>query len=112
MITAFQPNAFQNNTGINVAFQIASVLGARKRALYTVDPIGMNALDWFDAMTLALSEHEILPRLSSEDEWQMWGSRAVISPRLSNYHIPSPYRFDNWRDWARSFNNALSTAGF
>ena len=88
-------------------------LGAEKkrRSLYVIDPIGMSMRDWCDSMVIQLEPHSHSARLD-DGNWQQWAAWFTTAPNLSQNHAPSPYAFDDWREWAKSFNNAMSPAGF
>ena len=88
-------------------------LGAEKkrRSLYVIDPLGMSMRDWCDSMVMHLEPHSHSARLD-DDNWQQWAAWFTTAPNLSQNHAPNPYAFDDWREWAKSFNNAMSPAGY
>lgn len=83
----------------------------RRRPIYIIDPLGMSMRDWCDSMVMQLEPNSHCGRLD-DDNWQRWAAWFTTAPNLSQNHAPNPYLFSDWREWAKSFNNAMSPAGF
>lgn len=70
-------------------------------------PTNMNLLDWANQVVLDLDPYGAFGRLSSEDEWQNWGVQFLNNTTIGR-NPPTPYHFDDWRDWAERFCQCLS----
>ena len=42
----------------------------------------------------------VIAKSSIEERWQLWGERFINATKLRKYNMPSPYQYQNWRDWA------------
>lgn len=73
-----------------------------------IDPVGMRAVEWADAVTINLEQFGNLPRLDSEDGWRDWALQLMTLGSLSGTTVPDPYMFLDWRPWAESFNKNLA----
>ncbi len=72
-------------------------------------PVGISLLDWADQITLDL-ENQMQPRkLLNVLEWQDWAVQFTVYGTLPGDQPPNPYQFDNWRDWAERFCDAVET---
>ena len=65
-----------------------------------INPKGMTLRQWADAMVLVIPDSWNVGTLLSDDAWQDWGVQLVRAPQASASNPPSPYAFENWRDWA------------
>jgi len=72
----------------------------------TTLPAFMGLRDWADAMAIDLQSYGIVPRLD-DDDWQNWAARLLQVLPQYNGLAPDPYAFDDWREWAVYFNDAL-----
>jgi len=48
---------------------------------------------------------------SDENAWQDWGVGLNAIDVFVNEGIPSPYKFDNWQDWAAALVGAINPRG-
>lgn len=70
-------------------------------------PSFMELHDWADQMMLDLDVYGALGRLDDETQWQNWAMQFLNNTTLGR-NLPMPYDFDDWRDWAERFAQALS----
>ena len=72
-----------------------------------VDPRGMELQYWADTLCLDLDEYAVIPQLSNPDRWQDWAAGLVSINGISQLNPPSPYQFNDWREWAIRFYQML-----
>lgn len=68
-----------------------------------VDPRGMDIRYWADTLCLDLDEYAVIPQLTNPEKWQDWAAGLINISGISQQNPPSPYQFDDWRDWAVRF---------
>lgn len=68
-----------------------------------VDPRGMDLRLWADSIVFDLEEFGPLGRLENESEWQDWAAGIIGVNGISQQNPPSPYQFDDWREWSARF---------
>lgn len=66
-------------------------------------PADMNVMDWADQMTQTVSQFGDIIKLENPDDWQSWALSVILSNEQWEGVVPSPYEFQNWRDWAELF---------
>lgn len=69
-------------------------------------PSGLGLRDWADQIALDLDPYGAFGRLDDEERWQDWGMQFLNNMTLKE-NLPVPYNFENWRDWAERFCQAL-----
>ena len=74
----------------------------------SIDPRMLSVTDWTDSMTFALSGLARPPRLDNPEYWKEWALTVIQAPRVSRYNPPDPRYFEDWREWAFRFNEALT----
>lgn len=72
-----------------------------------VDPRGMDLQYWADTLCLDLDKYAVIPQLSDPNKWQDWAAGFVGINGISQLNPPSPYQFDDWREWALRFYQVL-----
>jgi hypothetical protein len=72
-----------------------------------IDPRLLTTIQWTDAMTLQLVGYAQPPRLDEPERWQEWALVVNLAPRIAAFNPPNPYAFNDWRDWATRFNQAV-----
>ena len=77
-------------------------------SVHTIDPYGLSAAAWADAMVLELDALGNLGRLDDETQWQEWGAQLLNLPGISGSIVPNPYEFGTWREWAERLNDGLA----
>ena len=77
-------------------------------SVHTIDPIGMSAVAWADAMVLELDALGNLGRLESDNEWREWAAQLLNLPSISGSIVPNPYEFGTWQEWAERLNDGLA----
>ncbi len=73
-----------------------------------VDPRGIDLQAWADTLCLDLDEYAVIPQLYHESEWQNWAAGLISINGISQLNPPSPYQFDDWREWALRFYQVLN----
>lgn len=74
----------------------------------TIDPRFMTVQEWTDSMNFPLVDKVKAPRLDDPTAWKDWAYQVIQSPSISKLNPPDPRLFDDWREWAFRFNQALS----
>jgi len=73
-----------------------------------IDPRNIASVsDWCDLMVQELSPVVLAPRLLDENEWRHWAVSIVSNPGIRQFQPPDPEFFDDWREWAIRFNQAV-----
>lgn len=73
-----------------------------------IDPRFLTVQEWTDSMTFSLSNESDLPRLDDPKAWKEWAMNVLQDSLVSQMNPPDPRFFDDWREWALRFNQALS----
>lgn len=71
------------------------------------DPRFHKLKDWADFTVFDLEKYGPIARLEKETEWQNWAAGIIGINGISQQNPPSPYQYDNWRDWASRFYQVL-----
>lgn len=77
-------------------------------AVQVIDPFGMRATEWTDAMTINLEQFGNLARLDDETQWREWALQLMTLGSLSGTTVPDPYVFISWEPWAQALNKNLA----
>lgn len=72
-----------------------------------VDPRTMRLQDWADVTVYNLEQFGPIARLENESEWQNWAAGIIGINGISQQNPPSPYQYDDWREWAIRFYQVL-----
>lgn len=72
-----------------------------------VDPRNITLEQWAADTTLPLSRLCLVPLLLDPKGWKQWAQVIIQSRNVAVYTPPDPSRFDDWRDWAFRFNQAV-----
>lgn len=72
-----------------------------------VDPRTMRLQDWADVTVYDLEQFGPIARLENESEWQNWAAGIIGINGISQQNPPSPYQYDDWREWAIRFYQIL-----
>jgi len=72
-----------------------------------VDPRTMRLQDWADVTVYDLEQFGPIARLENESEWQNWAAGIIGINGISQQNPPSPYQYDDWREWAIRFYQVL-----
>lgn len=72
-----------------------------------VDPRTMRLQDWADVTVYDLEQFGPIARLEKESEWQNWAAGIIGINGISQQNPPSPYQYDDWREWAIRFYQVL-----
>jgi hypothetical protein len=73
-----------------------------------IDPRFLTVQEWTDSMVFSLLDKSDLPRLDAPEAWKEWAMTVLQDARISQMNPPDPRFFDDWREWAFRFNQALS----
>lgn len=71
------------------------------------DPRYHKLQDWADYTVFDLENYGPIARLEKESEWQNWAAGIIGINGISQQNPPSPYQFDDWREWALRFYQVL-----
>lgn len=74
----------------------------------TIDPRDMSVKEWCDYMVLELDVFGAAPILLDPDKWKDWARVVIEFPGVSKFGPPRPESFDDWRQWAIRFNQAVT----
>lgn len=69
-----------------------------------IDPRGLDVIEWCNFMTQNLQGRAAPPAVSDEKQWKSWASTVCQAPSIARHNPPSPWLFDDWRQWAELFN--------
>ena len=73
-----------------------------------IDPRYLDVQEWCNLMVQNLAPLVNAPRLLDPKEWKVWANSVVSSPQVRVSHPPDPAFFDDWREWAFRFNQAVN----
>jgi len=71
------------------------------------DPRMLQLSDWADITVFNLENYGPIARLESDLEWQNWAAGIIGINGISQQNPPSPYDYDDWREWAYRFYQVL-----
>jgi len=72
-----------------------------------IDPTGLSAVEWCNRVSGELSSLVSPFPLRRERDWKIWARNVVRVPAVSAVSPPNPDAFEDWRDWAFRFNQAI-----
>lgn len=73
-----------------------------------IDPRHLDLIEWTDYMLDELTGYSTPPRLDDPEQWKAWALIVVQSPAIAVSNPPDPRHFDDWRDWAMRFQQAVT----
>lgn len=73
-----------------------------------IDPRFLGVVEWTDFMVDELTGRSAPPRLDDPEQWKAWALLVVQSPQIAASNPPDPRQFDDWREWAMRFNQAVT----
>lgn len=73
-----------------------------------IDPRPLTVKSWCDLVALPLSAFMLVPVLQDESQWLQWALRVYENPSLSQFNLPDPRIFRDWKEWATRFNYAVA----
>lgn len=73
------------------------------------DPRDLELVEWTDYVNLDVGSYGIAPILRDESEWREWAATVCSFQEIAARSPPSPYAFDDWKDWATRFIQSTST---
>lgn len=73
-----------------------------------VDPRPMEIQYWADTLCIDLDDYAVIPQLVDPDRWQDWAAGLVSINGISQLNPPSPYQYDDWKEWAYRFYQVLN----
>ena len=68
-----------------------------------IDPRTVDLRLWADSVVFDLEEFGPIGRLENESEWKDWGAGLIGINGISQRNPPSPYQYDDWKEWAIRF---------
>ncbi len=63
--------------------------------------------EWADYMYPTLEEYGVVEQVTYGSDWKSWAAGLCSLNGLAQRSIPSPYQFDDWKDWAMRLISAL-----
>lgn len=63
--------------------------------------------EWADYMYPTLEEYGVVEKVIYGSDWKSWAAGLLSINGLSQRGAPSPYQFDDWREWAMRLNGVL-----
>lgn len=72
-----------------------------------IDPRYMDVQTWCNHMIQNLAPLVNAPQLLDPNDWKVWANSVVSSPEVRVLHPPDPRGFEDWREWAFFFNQAV-----
>lgn len=73
-----------------------------------VDPRFISTFtEWADYMYPTLEEYGVVEQVTFGSDWKSWAAGLLSLNGINQKGVPSPYQFDNWRDWATRFVGVL-----
>jgi hypothetical protein len=70
-------------------------------------PTNMELLDWAAQVVLDLDPYGAFGRLDREEDWQNWAVQFLNNTTIGR-NPPTPYAYEEWRDWAERFCQCLT----
>lgn len=72
-----------------------------------IDPRFLTVQDWTDSMVFPIKDKAQIERLNDPNAWKEWAFNLIQYGRISFFDPPDPRFFDDWREWAFRFNQAI-----
>lgn len=72
-----------------------------------IDPRYLDVVEWTDFTAPLLEKYGRLPRLDNPEFWKEWALTLIQKPSIQSCQPPDPRYFDDWREWAFRFNQAV-----
>ena len=63
--------------------------------------------EWADYMYPSLEDYGVVAQFMPGEDWKNWAAGLLSLNPIAQCGAPSPYQFDDWRDWASRLNDAL-----
>lgn len=74
-----------------------------------LDERGFDAfMPWAQRAREFLNAYGNPPSPTTEEDWQFWGARLGDLPGLAGQLIPSPYTYQEWRQWVQDLNQSVN----
>lgn len=71
-----------------------------------IDPRPMELEAWINAVTFSIRDYGFVPQLLGSD-WKSWARNVIQLKTLSQYQLPDPEDYTDWREWAIYFNDTV-----
>lgn len=72
-----------------------------------VDPRPMDLRYWADTVVFDLNNYGPIPQLDDPENWKPWAAGLIGINGISQQNPPSPYDYDDWKEWAYRFYQVL-----
>lgn len=56
--------------------------------------------EWADYMYPTLQEYGVIEQITYGSDWKSWAAGLSSINGLAEIGVPSPYQFEDWKDWA------------
>lgn len=63
--------------------------------------------EWSDFMYPTLEQYGVIEQYTHGSDWQSWGAGLLSLNGIAQVGAPSPYQFDDWKEWAMRFIDAM-----
>lgn len=73
----------------------------------TINPWGMTAKEWTDAMTTTFDFFGSLPKIEAEEAWRDWATTLMSMVSIPSVVLPDPAAYADWKTWAERFNELM-----
>jgi len=64
---------------------------------------------WSDFMYPLLEPYGVIEQFTVGSDWQSWAAGLLSLNAIQQKGAPSPYQFDDWREWAYRLIETLGT---
>jgi hypothetical protein len=65
--------------------------------------------DWSDFMYPTLQQYGAIEQFTHGSDWKSWAAGLLSLNGIAQKGAPSPYQFDDWRDWAYRLIDTLGS---
>lgn len=63
--------------------------------------------EWADYMLPSLERYGAITQVSATTDWKDWANGLLSLNGIAQLAAPSPFRFDDWKEWAMRFGEVL-----
>lgn len=79
--------------------------------MLTIDPHGMDVIEWTDRVGNDLEGFGTIPALDRPEDWKEWARAVIQDSEIAATQPPNPETYDDWREWAERFNQCIYALG-
>lgn len=63
--------------------------------------------EWADFMYPSLQQYGVIEQITYGSDWKSWANGLLSLNGIAQNGAPSPYGFDDWKEWAMRFVEVL-----